>query len=239
MDVLEKLQKKNEAHQASIEAENREIWTGGIHTCFAVFILYYEYFNNYGDAVIPSLVTFLLLYIVYDIIISICCGILFNNFALKSFALIVVHSVFTYYWIFHKNIYGGAFLLGLIFFISLIFSWLKKSPNKNMWSFGIHCSFILCLVYYEVFSTSGANITFEYLSTLFFIYIIYNVIILFFCKVIFTNLILECLALITFHSTFIYYWIWHQDQHGVAFILGLMLIFSIMVFGFKVKYYSE
>ena len=238
MDVLDKLKEKNDKHRESIEEENKEIWSFGIHSCFFMFLLYYEYFSKNGDAVIPGIISFIFFYAIYDIIISIFCKVIFKSFTLESLALIALHSTFTYYWIWHQDTQGLGFILGLILFLSLIISCLKTTSNKNIWSVCIHFSFILCLVYYEVFSKEGEALTFEYISTLFFVYILYNFIVFFFCTVIFTNFVFTCLSLVVFHSTFIYYWIWHQEKHGVAFLLGFMFIVSLMVFGFKVRYYK-
>ena len=97
---------------------------------------------------------------------------------------------------------------------------LMQAENREVFPIFIHSIFLLTLLYYELLVNIGDGFTAENVTTLLFIYIFYNMIVFDFCTNIIKNYYAKCLLLVTLHSVFIYFWIWHQDQYGVAYIVG-------------------
>ena len=97
---------------------------------------------------------------------------------------------------------------------------LIQAEKREVFPMFLHSMFLLILFYYEFFVSFDAGFTTQSFTTLFFIYIAYNIIVFDFCTNIIKNYYAKCLLLVTLHSVFIYFWIWHQDQHGVAYIVG-------------------
>ena len=110
-----------------------------------------------------------------------------------------------------------------------------SSDNKNIWFAFIHAIFVMVLMYYEIISKIEQSLDFAQVKVLIFIYIYYNFIIIGFCDEMFKRHLYRFLALVIFHSTFIFYWIYYKDQYGVAYMVGvLFVVFALKSFYTKV-----
>ena len=111
-----------------------------------------------------------------------------------------------------------------------------QAEKREVFPIFLHSIFLLILIYYELFESIDAEFTTQSFTALFFLYIIYNFIVFDFCTNITKNYYAKCSLLAVLHSIFIYFWIWHQDQYGVAFIVGklgvLVTIRFFYVFAF-------
>jgi hypothetical protein len=91
----------------------------------------------------------------------------------------------------------------------------------------------MALLYYEWFSKMEETLDFAQMKVLFFIYVYYNIIIINFCSGMFNNFKFRCVALIFFHTTFIYYWVSYKDQYGVSYMVGVLAVISAMKFFYQ------
>jgi len=99
-----------------------------------------------------------------------------------------------------------------------------SSQNKTVWFAFIHTIFVIVLMYYELYKDPEQELDFAQLKVLIFIYIYYNFIIISFCHGMFKRHLYRCIALLSFHSTFIFYWVYYKDQYGVAYMVGILFV---------------
>lgn len=109
---------------------------------------------------------------------------------------------------------------------------IEKERNE-LFPMALHAMFVMVLLMYELLVNIEYEFTIQNLKTLFFIYIIYNIVVISFCSKFPDNYIIRCAALTVCHSIFIYSWIWHQDKYGVGYIVGLMAILMFFSFSYS------